>query len=330
MRCTDMGTKCGGLDWNLRGHLNGVRDVQSTLDNEKNGAEKNVDMKFQNYINNLESKDRWIEEINYKRQLIERIIREEIGVGDVHIFGSYARGTLIESSDGIDIDLMFILDGTRYYDWLHQQDGPSNCLNYIRQKLINRPEFYDADISVDRNSVSVRYGKLKIDIVPAFQSEKGYSIPDTAEGQKWISTNPRLFNKILGLMNSKTNGRLNDLIKIVKGWNNSNGKLLRSFHIENMVYLYFKNNQSSNINSSLKDEVLNLFSRLPVYIQNSINEPVYNDVIDSYLDTNRSDAINRAQKAKEKLSVAENYERNGQYNKALEIYSKVFGKKFEN
>jgi hypothetical protein len=320
-----MGTKFGGTEWKLRGHIVGERSVQSKLDIDKRIGDRKVNDTFTGFIDNLGPKEKWNDEINHKRTFIERALSKELSIREVHIIGSYARNTLIEGPEGIDI--MFSLDKDQHGDWLRQTNGPSDCLRYIREKLLERPEFHDADIETDHNSVIVGYGKFKFKIMPAFKSERGYSIPSPNGRHHWISTNPRVFNKIMAHLDKKFKGRMNEILKIVKGWNDANGKLLHSFHIENMVYEHFKD-RPSNIISSLQEDILNFYARLPTYIQNPTTEPVNGERIDAYLDRDRSEAIDRAQRTVDKLILAEDYKRRGRYERALEYYKGVFGTKY--
>jgi hypothetical protein len=320
-----MGTKFGGTEWKLRGHFVGEREVQSKLDTDKRTGDKKIANTFTSFIDNLGPKEKRNAEINHKRMFIVRTLSKELSIREAHIIGSYARDTLIEGPEGIDI--MFTLDKNQHGDWLRQINGPSDCLRYIREKLLKRPEFHDADIDTDHNSVIVGYGEFKFNIVPAFKSERGYSIPSPTGRQHWISTDPRVFNKIMGHLDKRFKGRMNEIIKIVKGWNDANGKLLRSFHIENMVYEHFKD-RPSNIISSLQEDLLNFYARLPTYIQNPTIEPVHRERIDAYLDHDRSEAIDRAQRTVDNLIRAEDQKRRGRYERALEYYKKVFGTKF--
>jgi len=322
-----MGTKFGGTEWKLRGQIAEQRDVRSKTGNDERDCDRKVNGMFKDFLANLVPGERWNNEIDRGRSVIERALSKELYIRGVHMIGSYARDTLIKGRKGVLVDMMLILDKARHGDWLRRANGPSICLGHIKERLIKSPEFHDADVDGGRNSVTVRFGKFKFNIVPAFRTERGYSISDPTGLQDWISTDPRVFNKVVGRLDRRFKGRVKEMIRIVKGWNDANGGLLQSFHIENMVYLHFKD-RPSNIVSSLQEDVLNFYARLPTYLQNPTAEPVNGDRIDSYLGHGRSKAIDRAQRSVDRLVQAEDLKRRGRLDQALEQYKKVFGTEF--
>lgn len=301
-----MGTKFGGNQFVRRGqqHLQSITTGQSTLDNYEEESEKKINDDLEEYCDNLQPKERIVEKLNEKRKLIKSILSETFVIDDKHIFGSYARGTMVENPDGNDIDLMFILNEFTHGDWLHQDNGPSNCLSAIRDKLMRNDLLKGTEISIDKNAVSVKFSDIKLDVVPAFRdADGGYKIPNTTGSEFWIRTNPRMFGKILDASNKYHNDKVNKMIRIIKGWNNLNGKILTSFHIENIVYQHYKNKTVTTGN--LADEVSDIFIRLPVYLQNDIKEPVYDTMVDIYLNPRKTDAIKNALETKTKILNAE-------------------------
>jgi len=322
-----MGTKFGGTEWRLRGQIAEQRGVRTKTGNDGRASDRKVDGMFRDFLVNLVPGERCNTEIGRGRSAIERVLSKELSIKGVHMIGSYARDTLIRGRKGVLVDMMLVLDKAQHGDWLRQPKGPSDCLGHIKERLRKSPEFRDADVDGGRGSVIVRIGKFRFKIVPAFRTEHGYSISDPTGRQDWISTDPRVFNKVMGRLDRRFKGRVKEMIRIVKGWNDANGGMLRSFHIENMVYLHFKD-RSSNIVSTLQEDVLNFYARLPTYLQNPTTEPVNGDRIDSYLGRDRTKAIGRAQRSVDRLVRAEELRRRGRPDQALEYYKKVFGTEF--
>jgi len=195
-----MGTKFGGQQFIRRGQqkLQELGLGQITLDNEKEESERRINDSIEDYCDKLQPKERIIEKLNEKRQLIESILAESFTIDNKHIFGSYARGTMVENPEGNDIDIMFVLNESKHGEWLHQENGSSNCLSGIKKKLMDNPSLKNIEISIDKNTVTVKFPDIKLDIVPAFRdAEGGYRIPNTTGDQSWIRTNPRMFGKIL-------------------------------------------------------------------------------------------------------------------------------------
>jgi hypothetical protein len=288
-----MGGKYGGRGiWN-----------HSTSDKPKED-DKTIESKFKSYISKLKIKDKKIHDIKERREIIEEVLSQELDITEKHIIG-------------------------RHGDWISQPNGPMNCLQSIKRIIKNDPRFKNSEVHIDKNAVTIKYKDFSIDVVPAFKDPSGgYKIPDTSEKQSWKRTNPRMFKKIINATDRVNNGRVSKIVKIVKGWNESNGELLRSFHIENMVYTHFKN-QSKVETRSLTKDVENFFSRLSLYIQNPSKEPVYGERIDTSLTPKQRDAaIRKAQAAKDKIENAKELKDKGKVEESVNEYKKILGEKF--
>ena len=291
--------------------------------------DKKIESEFKSYISKLKIKDKKIHDIKERREIIEKVLSQELDITEKHIIGSYARNTMIESVDGNDVDIMIVIDDRRHVDWISQPNGPMNCLQSIKRVIKNDPRFKNSEVHIDKNAVTIKYKDFSIDVVPAFKdSSEGYRIPDTSENQSWKRTNPRMFKKIINATDRANNGRVSKIVKIVKGWNESNGKLLRLFHIENMIYTHFKNQSKAETRSLTKD-VENFFSRLSLYIQNPSKEPVYGERIDTYLSPKQRDAtIRKALAAKDKIGNAKVLKDKGKIEESVNEYKKILGEKF--
>jgi len=325
-----MGGKHGGLDIGSRGGYKLGSDNNGDPNRDKyKEDEKKIETKFKSYISKLEIRDKKIYSINEKRYIIEEVLSQKLDITGRHIIGSYARDTMINSVEGNDVDIMIVINDRRHGDWINQPNGPMNCLQSIKRIIENDPRFKNSEVRIDKNAVTIKYEDFSIDVVPAFKdSSGGYRIPDTGKNQSWKRTNPRMFKTVMNATDRANDGRVSKIVKIVKGWNESNGKPLRSFHIENMVYTHFKN-QSKTETRSLTKDVENFFSRLSLYIQNPSNEPVYEERIDTYLAPKQRDtAIRKALAAKYKIENAKELRDKGKTEGSVNEYKKILGEKF--
>jgi hypothetical protein len=74
-------------------------------------------------------------------------------------------------------------------------------------------------------------------VVPAFKdsSGRGYLIPDR-DAASWIRTDPRKHAEYATQANTRAGNKAKPIIKALKSWNAQQNKVVRSFHLELMVY----------------------------------------------------------------------------------------------
>ena len=130
--------------------------------------------------------------------------------------GSYGRGTAIDTSD---IDILVEIPQVEYqrYDYL-KGNGQSRLLQAVRTALLT--SYPRTDIRADGQVVKVTFSDgMKMEILPAFPqssywgSLEGYTYPDTNDGGRWLSTNPKAEQEAMKAKNASSNGLLFDTCK---------------------------------------------------------------------------------------------------------------------
>ena len=174
------------------------------------------------------------------------------------LFGSFGRNTKIRELDDIDLMICISADGSRTYsddsDCIHitgNDDDRRNGLmidgtSYLNStKVINRfvsklSDLSDYEKAVLHKNHEAATLKMKsytwnFDIVPCFYTTGGfYLIPD-GKGN-WKKTDPRIDNNRTITINQKHNGKLLNLIRLVKYWNNRKVTLkMNSYMLECMI-----------------------------------------------------------------------------------------------
>lgn len=144
---------------------------------------------------------------------------------DSFLTGSYAKSTMIGPLAQADIDVFVVLSADYYTRYT-----PSGLLSEVRRVLRQRyPE--TPEISPDGQAVTISFTDFKVDVVPAFYRQGGgYLIPNSPSG--WIPTDPTAHLEQVTRENARQNGLLVPLIKMMKGWNRTQGSPLRGFYIE--------------------------------------------------------------------------------------------------
>ena len=157
------------------------------------------------------------------------------------LIGSYARHTQIrplpDQVDLLDIDSFMVLKTTpenirRYWD---VSDSGAALLEDLRKALDGYQGFV---ARIDRPSVTLAWNDMKMELTPAFYREGGgYLIPGPFNGSGWIYTNPKADSEKLTEENNACNDELVPLVKMLKCWNRSWGRPLKSFEIETLATL---------------------------------------------------------------------------------------------
>jgi hypothetical protein len=143
--------------------------------------------------------------------------------------GSYERSTAIRWYR--DIDVMVALDYPTYkarYD-----NDSAGILRWLRERL--NVEY--GGTTVTRRQVAIRMALgegLQVDMVPTFPRRGGgYLMPNGSGG--WLATNPPYHATLIKDSNVRLDSRLKPLVRLMKAWNEANGRHLHSFHLELMV-----------------------------------------------------------------------------------------------
>jgi hypothetical protein len=182
-------------------------------------------------------------------------------------FGSFARNTKIKPLDDIDLIFTFSADGATYSKSLDSNiyyintDNASENLKKLAnengylnsRKLINKlvsslqeiPQYFNAEAHRRQEAATLKLVSYEwnFDIVPAFYTVNDfYLIPDG--NGNWKATDPRIDQTKVSNINQKHNGKILQLIRTLKYWNNrASMPTIPSYLFENII-LNFAEEQS--------------------------------------------------------------------------------------
>ena len=218
-------------------------------------------------------------------------------------FGSFERHTKIRPIDDIDVMLCMSGEGKRTYTELSgtiyikgcDSDYNNGLLTYGTDylnstKVINRfifklselNDYSKAEMHKNHEAATLQLKSYtwNFDIVPCFYTYTNfYLIPDGAGN--WKKTDPRIDNERTKSINQKHNGKLLELIRLVKYWNNRKVTLkIGSYLLECMILNRYENmNTPDNwwIDFQFRDTLKHLSSAIlasvddPKGIQGNLN-----------------------------------------------------------
>lgn len=133
--------------------------------------------------------------------------------------GSYGRGTAIRGFS--DLDMIFRLPYEEYERHnRYQNNGQSALLQAVRDSL--RKTYNTTSIGGDGQVVVISFTDgITFEVVPAFVNKDGsYTFPDSNDGGKWRITDPKPEIDAIFSMDSKCNGNLKWLCRMMRAWKN--------------------------------------------------------------------------------------------------------------
>jgi len=169
-----------------------------------------------------------------QRDALRGHLEAEFAVAEFLISGSFKRRTAIRPLN--DIDLFVVFDPEAEHEL--REAAPRTILKKVLDVLDDAYPTKEKPKAQSR-SVNVEFAGtgLSFDVVPAFpDGVDGYVIPDRDAGA-WLRTNPRVHKEHATAANEASGKKAKPIVKALKSWNSRQpDKLVRSFHLELMVY----------------------------------------------------------------------------------------------
>lgn len=255
------------------------------------------------------------------KEITKSALEKNMDIVSINVVGSIAKGTQIKKKEGNDVDLEVILNKDKYGEWLNNENGTIYALEKTKDALKSDPRFRAIKVRVDRNAVTAILGGLKVDVVPVFEHSNGGVLVSDTHTRKWLRSDPRRSKRILEIIDSRNENKVVPLIRILKDWNQKNGRKLNSVTIEAMAEHYFVNDKPKNGENSNRANVHEFFSKFPYYLQNGISDQLFDQRVDTYLnEKDRDKLISRAQRTSEKIDKAERAARDGNVGESTRLY----------
>ncbi|CCI70111.1 hypothetical protein PPM_3302 [Paenibacillus polymyxa M1] len=218
---------------------------------------------------------------------------------DIH-FGSFARKTKIRELNDIDLIIGLRSQGSTYLQdsWGRIEmtvpdtatDLMKLCHDYTNKlnsrKVINKfiselstiPQYKKAEIkrNLEAATLELTTHPWNFDIVPSFitvpesDGRTYYIIPD-GKGH-WKKTDPRLDRSNISRINQKHNGKILNVIRLIKYWNNRpTMPSMGSYLLECMLLSYYDNKDT--VSDFVDIEARNIFAHISSAIYNNVYDP---------------------------------------------------------
>lgn len=286
---------------------------------------------FDKFRQKLELSDTEQKDASRRHTEVRECIRGGFNVKTDFLSGSYRRHTKTKPLK--DVDVLFVLGD----DEKSRRDKPPIETLQAFEKCLKKKYSESGQVQINRRSVTVEFEKnyypedhdgkvLSIDVVPAFECGKDiYEIPDKDSG-KWIKTSPAKHKDQATDKNEELDGNWVPLVKMAKGWNRANGKLVKpSFLVEVMA-----EGLAEAPFSTYPDEIRNLFAAMESNIDKVWPDPAaLGPPVSDQMTTERIKEARKAlQEAQRKAALAARAEQTGRQGDALRIWREVLGEYF--
>ncbi len=157
--------------------------------------------------------------------------------------GSYGRFTAIKGVS--DLDMIYEMPTVEWARFKVEGTGRQSALLQEVKAAIEK-SYPNTKMRGDGQVVVISFGAQEVEVVPSFkQSDDSYKYPDTNNGGKWKTTNPRGEIKAISGAN-KTTQSVRRLCKIIRAWKNFHGVNMGGLLIDTLVYNFFKSTNEYN------------------------------------------------------------------------------------
>lgn len=198
---------------------------------------------FKTFCDNLQVKDSGTISSRYKsitRRLNTDFWTTTSDTAHSLYVGSYGRNTAIEGFS--DLDMIFQLSYELYQQYdKHAGNGQSTLLQAVRQSL--QKTYPSTDVGADGQVVEMHFtDNISFQIVPAFLNTDGsYTFPDSNDGGRWRTTNPKPEIEAIRTRNKDCNGNLVPLCRMARAWKKTWDVPIGGLLVDTLAYQFIEN-----------------------------------------------------------------------------------------
>lgn len=266
-------------------------------------------------------------------------------------FGSFARRTKIRELDDIDLMLCLSAESTRTYNESTEciyitgndsdkknglmAEGTNNLnstkvINRLISKLADLNDYSNAEMHKNQEAATLKMKSYtwNFDIIPCFYTNNDfYLIPDGSGN--WKKTDPRIDSDRTTAVNQKHNGKILELIRLMKYWNKRKVTLtIGSYLLESMILSIYEGKEVKEtwwIDLEFRD----LLYELSNAIKNDVDDPKgIQGNLNNFNTADRTKISAALYSAYSKADQAWQYEDDKKQKEAISKWGEVLGSEF--
>lgn len=153
--------------------------------------------------------------------------------------GSYGRNTAIQGIS--DLDMIFQLPYSVYEQYNnYSRNGQSALLNAVKTSI--EKTYSTTSIRADGQVILVPFNDgITFEVVPAFiNKDDSFTYPDSNNGGRWRTTNPKPEIEAIRARNAVCNGNLILLCRMMRSWKNKWNVPIGGLLIDTLVYQFIE------------------------------------------------------------------------------------------
>lgn len=286
---------------------------------------------FRKFKSNLELTDREQKDASRRQKEIREYLGTKLSIERDFLTGSYSRWTKTKPLKDVDIFCCLGVEERHY-----RSKPPADLLGVVEKAL---GEKYGREcVGAQRRSVNVNFGVaahedltdenvMSFDVVPAFEEEHYFEIPDVESTSGWIKTDPEIHREKALEAQNAYNGEWKAIVRMMKYWNNGHDKPIKpSFLIEVMALKVLH----PPFGGSFDREMQGLFYTLADRIEETWEDPAgWGTPVSDKMDSSRC-AVARSELIKAGAAATEaiRLTREGKNGAALDAWRKLLGPLF--
>jgi len=274
-------------------------------------------------------------------------------------YGSFSRRTKIKPLD--DIDIMIGLNGEKLvwnqanayneaiisvqnsldkgiWSQLLNDDNlslnPTKVLNRFKKMLGNMSGYQNPHLNRRQQAVTFQMisNEWNFDLVPCFYTQSGVYLIPSGNGGYWMQTDPRKDQILATEVNQQHNGRVLEIIRLIKYWNNIERKpsIPSSYLLEVMLLNFYKSRSSIwNPCGSLQAEFEACLNYIKNNIHSYVGDPKGIEGNINRLERNvQNDIFSRCENDMREIQLGNNYENIGNKESAFQCWKNALGSEF--
>jgi hypothetical protein len=288
---------------------------------------------FRTFRSRLELSQKEQDDASRRHNEIRNYLKTKFDIERDFLTGSYKRWTKTKPLK--DVDIFCVLGKDEHH---RREKPPADLLAAFEDVLVEK---YGRDrvSPPQRRSITVDFGVkpdqnedtggkvMSFDVVPAFDKEKHYEIPDTGNPKGWTETNPEIhYDKAVAAQKAYA-GEWKGIVRMAKKWNSHADKPVKpSFLIEVMALELLVPPFGGNF----RYEIKGLFAAMADRMHDTWPEPAgLGPPVSDMMDAPARDKAKVALRAAESSAAAAiQLEQRGKNGEALAAWRLLFGPMF--
>ncbi len=250
---------------------------------------------------------------------IEHYLMQHLGTFSTVLYGAFSRKTIVSPLPGSIVDMLVL-----YRDSDVKSTLPSRIFSKLKEALIK--QYPDAYALKNRNVLMLPVKDFFFQIHPAYPvSNHTYMLPDE-NFNEWVKFDINSYNEIFVKENVRHKGQLIEIIRMLKTWNRVSGNFFDGYYLELLVTDILSSYEITSYSETLRHIFKSAIAEVVFQKHDPANMEFQIEGLNDIDDLIK--AMRLLQKSCRLADEAIIYEQDGDIDKALTVWNKLFPQAF--